>query len=616
MKIFNYKELKVVKFIASNPNKLMKSAILILPGLPASLKEFEFIKQKDTRKFFKEFDIFYIIYPGYPSNKCGIFLQSNPSKLVDDFVYYLKKIKKYEKVYVIGSSFGGSLILYLNNADKIISISPVVDWKNLYKTTDEQNYETLKLYLVNHGYRISNKGWQLLKTGKMFKNPTKKLLKNKSLIIIYGSKDQEIDLENLKRLIAQSGISFIEVKTKEHLSLRKLPFWVIEKISLEIKKDLFTSYNNKYLLSIQEKIKKIKNNKNYKPILYIGITGSLSLGCLTSLSDIDLVIIAEKDEFKKLKKIFQNIQDKYCEVFILTKKDYLEYFTLNIRGCYKFILLEDLFVKDSKLKKNYLLKSKFISNKKFLLLLFSLLEFLRLIKFYKKSNDNLVIHRHSIVSVGTIKWMLVSYGLLINSSNFKFNSLMENLIKDKILSQKEKLLIENFLLTSILNDKTKFDRNLKSIILRYIQFLIYKIQNFYRCRVQFQSKTLTLKLIKKSKIKYFNDIFTALYSSNSQNLIYLYKKYKNKKTLIANIIFYFLSCNKFLPKSIARNIALVEDNVFFRNIKRNLIEYNRFKNDKEILDILSSSLDKKIKYFAKIIKTKKGKKMLNKVIRF
>lgn len=227
MKIINHKGLKIVKFLASNPNKLIKSAILILPGLPASLKEFKFINQK--RNLFKEFDVFYIIYPGYPSNQ-GIFLQRNPSKLVDDFIYYLKKIKKYDKVYVIGSSFGGSLALYLNNADKIISISPVIDWKNLYKKNDKQNYETLKLYLISQGYKISNKGWQLLKTGKLFKKPTKKFLKNKSLIFIYGNGDKEIDLENLKKLIAQLGISFIEIKTRKHLSLRKLPFSVIEKI--------------------------------------------------------------------------------------------------------------------------------------------------------------------------------------------------------------------------------------------------------------------------------------------------------------------------------------------------------------------------------------------------
>lgn len=245
-----------------------------------------------------------------------------------------------------------------------------------------------------------------------------------------------------------------------------------------------------------------------------------------------------------------------------------------------------------------------------------MLEFLRLIKFYKKSNDNLAIQRHNLFSLGTIKWMLISYGLLISSSNFRYDSLMENLLKAGILSQREKFLIENLFFTSLLNNKIKFDRNLKFVILRYIQFLVSKIQNFYQCRIQFQNKFLNLKLVQKSKIKYFNDIFTALYSSNPQSLVDVYKKYKNKKTLVANIILYFLSCNRFLPKSIAKDIASAEDAPFFRNIKRNLIEYNRFKNDKEILNILSASLDNKTRYFVKIIKIKKDRGLLNKVIRF
>jgi len=624
MESFKYNEIKITKFSNKKSSKL-KCAVLILPGLPGSFKEGKFIKSQ-KEKIFAGFDVFYLTYPGYPLNQKSVFLEKNLIKLINNFILYLRKNKRYEKIYAIGSSFGASVVLYLNNVDKIISIAPVIDWKNLYKKTDKQNYETLKEYLIKNKYRISNKGWRLLKTGKLFKKPTKNLLKNKPALFIYGNNDREIDLENLKKLIHSLKTNFWEIQTSEHLSLRKLPSSTTERISLMLKKDWFDSYNEKYFMETQRKILKLRKSKKFNFIKYVGVTGSLSLKCATAFSDIDLIFIStnistEKDK-RDLKKIFKNIHNKQGEIFILKEENALEYFTKNIRGCFKFILLEHLYINNlsSNLQSLFSSKKKFIAEYKFLLLTFSLLEFLRLYKFYKKSDDFLTIQRHNINSPGTIKWMIISYGILKNFSDFKFSSIANNLTEDSIISQEEKELLEKFFIDFGLGTKENYkkfievNKKIRGIVYRYIEFLLKKIQDYYRCKIYFQTKTLSLILTKKSRIKYFNDIFASLYPSSSKTLKEIYQRYKTDNSLVGNIILYFLSCNKSLPKTVAKSIASTRYNVSLNNIKRNLIEYNRFKDDKEILNLLSSSSDNKTKYFIKL--AKKDKTSLNRVRRF
>jgi dienelactone hydrolase len=149
--------------------------------------------------------------------------------LVDDFINHLKLRKKYKKVFAIGSSFGGSLVLYLKNADRRVSISPVIDWKNLFKGRKEYNYRTFKNFLEKSGYKISDQGWKLLKSGKMFPKLKNIDLKNQ-LLLVYSSNDSEIDVDNLEQLIKKYNLKAIKLFQKQHLSLRKLRKSTIKKI--------------------------------------------------------------------------------------------------------------------------------------------------------------------------------------------------------------------------------------------------------------------------------------------------------------------------------------------------------------------------------------------------
>lgn len=103
-----------------------------------------------------------------------MFLKENPVQLVDNFISFLKEKLKYNSVLVIGSSFGGSVAIYLKNPDLIISISPVIDWKNLYDSNSSYNYESLKNYLIQNGYIIDDLGWEKLKSGILLPLPNEK----------------------------------------------------------------------------------------------------------------------------------------------------------------------------------------------------------------------------------------------------------------------------------------------------------------------------------------------------------------------------------------------------------------------------------------------------------
>jgi esterase/lipase len=227
MKKIKYKSLKIYCLQSYPKLKKANYALIILPGLPLSSKEFNFIRENIL--LFNNLDIFYIIYPGYPQNTKEKFLEKNPAKLVDDFINHLKLRKKYKKVFAIGSSFGGSLVLYLKNADRRVSISPVIDWKNLYKGRKGYNYRTFKNFLEKSGYKISDQGWKLLKSGKMFPKLKRIDLKNQ-LLLVYSSKDPEIDVNNLEQLIKKFNLKAIKLFQKQHLSLRKLRKSTIKKI--------------------------------------------------------------------------------------------------------------------------------------------------------------------------------------------------------------------------------------------------------------------------------------------------------------------------------------------------------------------------------------------------
>jgi esterase/lipase len=250
MKKLKYKSLKI--YCLQPYYKLKKGgyALIILPGLPLSSKEFNFIRKNIL--LFNNLDIFYIIYPGYPQNTKEKFLEKNPAKLVDDFINHLKLRKKYKKVFVIGSSFGGSLVLYLKNADRRVSISPVIDWKNLFKGRKGYDYRTFKNFLEKSGYKISDQGWKLLKSGKMFLKLKSIDLKNQ-LFLVYSSNDPEIDVNNLEQLIKKFNLKAIKFSKKQHLSLRKLRKSIIKKIL----KWMFLDDNYIYLFN--KKLKIVKN---------------------------------------------------------------------------------------------------------------------------------------------------------------------------------------------------------------------------------------------------------------------------------------------------------------------------------------------------------------------
>jgi len=79
MKKLKYKSLKI--YCLQPYPKLKKAgyALIILPGLPLSSKEFNFIRENIL--LFNNLDIFYIIYPGYPQNTKEKFLEKKPSKI-------------------------------------------------------------------------------------------------------------------------------------------------------------------------------------------------------------------------------------------------------------------------------------------------------------------------------------------------------------------------------------------------------------------------------------------------------------------------------------------------------------------------------------------------------
>lgn len=209
-----------------------KQRVIILcdgmPSIPRKQSLVEFLSRKG----------YWVIYPRYRGawESDGIFLEKSPHEDILDVIEELPRgLKDYtfgekfklapDEIFVIGGSFGGpSAILSSLDArvKKVIANCPVVDWSILSHAekaeTSNKNYAAYIREAFGRGYRLSDKNWKKLRTGKFY-NPTYHINEiNPSKIMMFHAKDDSVvPWRSVSKFAKRTGVKLNLLSQGGHL---------------------------------------------------------------------------------------------------------------------------------------------------------------------------------------------------------------------------------------------------------------------------------------------------------------------------------------------------------------------------------------------------------------
>ena len=603
MKIFYFKGLKIEH---AAPPSNSDRAIILCPGLPAS-----YVNEKQIDMLIqKNFHVFLVLYPGYPNSSKTLFLSQNPADLISELIVSLR-IKGMQGVYLntfflIGSSFGGSVVLNVKNADKIVALSPVIDYKNLYKGSLDHNYETFKNYLLKNGYKISRNGWSQLKKGEIFTFSDKSL--REKALIIYNENDPEINPSFLKKFLCLKKIRSISIHSDKHLSFKNIPADILMVILEWLgESNIIYQYNNYITGDFNKTISKIVDNQSA-----IILTGSLASGNLVPESDIDFYIISERTNPKMIRKIRNHV----VEGRAMTFRNFSHYARSNMRDMSKLFSSKIITDNQSLRKKIEKLRKHLVDKYMEIFLIFQILEKKRMeATHYAGINSSLAIKK-GLGGRRSLGFMTVTYNALNDINNPSFWNSLGIMTCNEVISEADRKHIERFFnkLTQQNFSHQKAHELLKinkRVVDKYTnEYLFNKINGKYGFKFS--------KNMKNANINgYVKNMIDALYSSDPIKLVKIAHSYvKCKDAIEKYVIFYYLALNNNLPLDIGKFIALKFANQHsMNNVRRNLVESAATTIHIELLNLLARDRDPKTIYYAKIKLAKKDI-LSTKIIRY
>ncbi|MGP0097842.1 MAG: alpha/beta hydrolase family protein [Terriglobales bacterium] len=215
----------------ARPAKTTRAIILCdgMPSIPRKQPLSEFLSKKG----------YWVFYPRYRGawESGGQFLQLSPHQDVLDVITGLdrefhelafgKKFRvKLEEIFVIGGSFGGPAAI-LSSRDprvtKAVANCPVVDWSILRreqkKETSNPSYTAYIRDAFGNAYRLSEKNWQKLQTGKFY-NPIHHAgeITAAKLLLFHAQDDPYIAYQSVRKFAALTGAKLKLLRRGGHLS--------------------------------------------------------------------------------------------------------------------------------------------------------------------------------------------------------------------------------------------------------------------------------------------------------------------------------------------------------------------------------------------------------------
>jgi len=298
-----------------------KEAIIILDGLPATPTKKSLMMSLSEAGFA-------VIYPRYQGTweSEGYFLKSSPIQDVSKLLNFLKN-KKYlidiynnkpiklniNKIHVLGVSFGGSVALGCSNLqgiNKIIALSPVIDYRGFGLKNGDQNLADLIVFIkkaLGFAYRFYEPGIKEFISGFLL-NPSsipENIYRKKDILIIHGDRDLIVPLSSVKKFSKKIGLALKILPDAGHLSLTEIRSDVFQDIVIFLNA-------SRYKISpvLLLKIFKRSFGGRLKALLLYGSLAQLSdKTSERKNSDIDLIIILDEPDDQDLRMMREAMHD-------------------------------------------------------------------------------------------------------------------------------------------------------------------------------------------------------------------------------------------------------------------------------------------------------------------
>lgn len=229
----------VAEFLPPARRRKKDRAIILCDGMPSMPRKqplCEFLSQKG----------FWVFYPRWRGawESDGQFLAKPPQQDLSDVISELRRpiresafgkkftLSPYE-IFVIGGSFGGAAALLASldpRVKKVIANCPVVNWnilgKEQKKETSNPSYAAYIREAFGNGYRLSERNWNKLHSGRFF-NPAHyaKEFKPSKIMIFHAQDDPYIPWRGVQSFASGIGIRLCLLRRGGHLSTD----WVVRK---------------------------------------------------------------------------------------------------------------------------------------------------------------------------------------------------------------------------------------------------------------------------------------------------------------------------------------------------------------------------------------------------
>lgn len=212
------------------PPKNMRSrkVLVLCHGMPS------IPKKNAILEFFSE-QGYWVFFPRYRGTweSGGKFLAQSPQKDIQDVISGISKGfsdlwsgKNYtlspSTIHLLGSSFGGAGVLLSSQdkrVDKVIALSPVIDWRVDSVTEPLDWLGEFIQQAFGDAYRCTKSDWKKLGTDDFY-NPVSAMrrIDGNKVFIIHAQDDDIVPIEPARYFCTQTGATLLEKKTGGHYS--------------------------------------------------------------------------------------------------------------------------------------------------------------------------------------------------------------------------------------------------------------------------------------------------------------------------------------------------------------------------------------------------------------
>lgn len=221
----------VAEFLPPGRTTKTQRVIILCDGMP-SMPRKQPLAELLARKGY------WVVYPRYRGawESDGEFLERSPHEdildVVDELPRGLKDAAFGQRfaispgaIFVIGGSFGGPAAILCSldpRVTKVIANCPVVDWAILRKSekaeTSNPSYARYVREAFGNGYRLSEKNWRKLRTGKFY-NPARHMaeIDPRKIMMFHAQDDPYVPWRSVRGFADKTGITLKLLKRGGHL---------------------------------------------------------------------------------------------------------------------------------------------------------------------------------------------------------------------------------------------------------------------------------------------------------------------------------------------------------------------------------------------------------------